>query len=212
MAKLVDIQVSIAGTAEVAAAFEEVGSSVRERVKEAVLGSARDLRAATIAGALSGGMLQQRSGQLKRRMRVRAYERPNRISADVYSDATHNSPGYAKGRYGFILAAGAHKPRAKVGGYVRRYTPHGVAAGFESRDVYGSPGLRKRGKPRKARKLAQGIQFVKAHTRAIELRPRPFIAATMEPMRGAIEQRIVDAVEAATLERAGFGNVEGGGI
>lgn len=179
-----NLEIGIVGGPEVKEMFERAGSAVRERVRQAILESAREIEDAVRAGPLAGDMLQRRTGLLARSLVTVMGDTKTGTRAEVFPGAQRKTY-----RYGFMLLAGRMQGFARVKRHTRQ---------VKSRNVY-TRARTASGRWSK-RKVAQGVTFISAHKRPIRLPSFQFLDAVLLPRRSAIRERIEQAVTVGVAE------------
>jgi hypothetical protein len=187
---VIDIQVHVAGTEDVAAAFQRAGSAVRERVRAEVLA------AAELVQARAQETAPFEHGDLRRNIVVKLFEKAYSITAQVFPRLG----------YGWILGRGIQRQAPLIHAHTRRVS---------SRSLYAIKRRRRQG-VLTPREVATGIAFVKEHHRRMERAADPYMAEAFLPVRDLARANIVHAVETSLVDVSSGGNlvlhaVSGGG-
>lgn len=180
MAKGMVVTARVVGAERVVARFtNEIPAEAYERVGEAVKELGLLLERKVKLEKLEGQVLHRRSGRLVRSINTR-FLTPR---TGVFLSSTGTSLSYGRawelGFHGIV----------QVRGFARR---------IRSGDIRGQIArLTKTGRlvTRRGKTIAQGVSYVRPHTRRMNMDPRPFLRPALDEMRPTIKARLEDAVK-----------------
>lgn len=143
----------------------DLGGLVRSRLSAAIQRSALEVLRDVKGDTLSGGALNVRTGRLRRSINHKFEDQGDALVSSVGTNVV----------YGRFWELGYQGP-VKVRAHTRK---------VESRSSYSI----------KTKKVAaQGVAFVKAHVRNVNIQPRPFLTPVLEGKRSTIRGRLAAAI------------------
>ena len=173
---MIDLSARIVGAETVVMRLATAPAHVRERVRTEVDRLGIELQRKVKESKLTGQVLKVRTGRLRRSINLKVTEDGNSITGSVGTNVA-----YARR----FEIGGTWSENVKA--HVRRNREQIKAATYTTKDGKTKVGSKGR---------SSGAIPVKAHTRSVTVKPRPFLAPVLEEMRNPIRTRLAQAVAA----------------
>ena len=161
------MSVEVKGAARVRANLAKISDKIRARVRQAVERSAIEVQRKVKQEKLTGGVLNVRTGRLRRSITTKTTEDGAVITGTTGTNVS----------YGAAWERGFDKV-ANIRSYVRR---------IKGRDVRGKV-------DGKRQVVARGVATVRAHTRHMKQQARPFLRPSLDELSTKIRERLTRAV------------------
>lgn len=167
------ISAKITGAQTVIHRFASAGPKVEGNVRAEMRRLGVDLETIIKRDRLTGQVLHVRRGRLRRSINTRSVD-----DGRVFVNTTGTNVKY--GRFWELGFTGTEQVRA----FVRHHTGGDKRGRLE--------GLTKSGKPRIG-KVAEGVSFVRAHSRRVDVKARPFLRPSLRQLMPEARRRLARA-------------------